>query len=137
MDFRSSSGRYARSRHLAESHPQVLIIAPPQLEGRDLGSSERVAYRTPMCHGSGARAQWSNRYFRRYTAAALPPDSDCPVQALQPHGERRKLADVTHLRGHEETSARIIFCPRLCPLLVGVDSLCGRNLAASDRKLRS
>src|SRR5215217_4561561 len=28
MDFRSSSGRYARSRHLAESHPQVLIIAP-------------------------------------------------------------------------------------------------------------
>src|SRR5215217_9321332 len=27
MDFRSSSGRYARSRHLAESHPQVLIIA--------------------------------------------------------------------------------------------------------------
>src|SRR5829696_7857580 len=33
MDFRSSSGRYARSRHLAESHPQVLIIAPAALGG--------------------------------------------------------------------------------------------------------
>ncbi len=28
MGFRSSSGRCAPSRHLAESHPQVLIIAP-------------------------------------------------------------------------------------------------------------
>ena len=27
MDFRSSSGRCAPSRHLAEDHPQVLIIA--------------------------------------------------------------------------------------------------------------
>src|SRR5215203_4436871 len=51
--------------------------------------------------------------------------------------ERRKLADVTHLRSHEETSARIIFYPRLCPLLVGVDSLWVRNLADSGRKFRS
>ena len=28
LDFRSSSGRCASSRHLAEGHPQVLIIAP-------------------------------------------------------------------------------------------------------------
>ncbi len=28
LDFRSSSGRCAPSRHLAEGHPQVLIIAP-------------------------------------------------------------------------------------------------------------
>jgi molecular chaperone DnaK len=28
MDFRSSSGRCATSRHPAEDHPQVLIIAP-------------------------------------------------------------------------------------------------------------
>ncbi|EUA68993.1 hypothetical protein I553_2181 [Mycobacterium xenopi 4042] len=27
MDFRSSSGRCAQSRRLAEAHPQVLIIA--------------------------------------------------------------------------------------------------------------
>src|SRR5215218_456612 len=92
-----------------------------------------------MCHGSGACPEPSGRtgISAGVPRQPYPLDSDCPVQALQPHGERRKLADVTHLRGHEETSARIIFCPRLCPLLVGVDSLCGRNLAASDRKLRS
>jgi len=28
MGFGSSSGRCAHSRHLAEAHPQVLIIAP-------------------------------------------------------------------------------------------------------------
>src|SRR6185312_1507246 len=28
LDFRSSSGRCAPSRHQAEGHPQVLIIAP-------------------------------------------------------------------------------------------------------------
>src|SRR6185312_6490674 len=33
MDFRSSSGRCAFSRHPAEDHPQVLIIAPPTMLG--------------------------------------------------------------------------------------------------------
>src|SRR5215207_6529987 len=52
MDFRSSSGRYARSRHLAESHPQVLIIAPYPPP-----SSSRFASRNiPLCRNSGPMA---------------------------------------------------------------------------------
>jgi len=87
LDFRSSSGRCAPSRHRAEDHPQVLIIAPV---------ASRLAVQT-----SGPR-----RARTRPSAACGKCGRSCSGRGLQPEGYPRaprhlgRCASGTAAEGH-------------------------------------
>jgi hypothetical protein len=92
MGFRSSSGRRAPSRHLAESQPQVLIIAP-RFEAELRDALARASDDLDVSRVDEVLSRWHSR------AAIVANPLTSEEQAVV---RRARAGDLSGLRARDE-----------------------------------